>query len=88
MFPFIFFIGTKSVVADEGNLGEHVCPVCGVRRPFRLQHAYRVPTLFFIPTLVVSFFHQYFAACDICGHSQPMDVDEVDELARIGGVAE
>ena len=26
----------KSVVADEGDLGEHLCPVCVVRRSFRV----------------------------------------------------
>ncbi len=88
MFPLILFIGTKSVVVDEGDLGRHVCPVCGVRRRFRLQHARRVPTLFFIPIPVVSFFHRFFATCDHCGHSQPMTVDEVDDLARLGGAAE
>ena len=76
------------MVADEGDLGEHLCPVCGVRRSFRVQHAYQVPTLFFIPIPVVSFLHRYFATCDVCGHSQPLEVDEVDELARIGGVTE
>jgi len=36
MFPFILLIGAKSVVADESDLGEHFCPVCGVRRSFRV----------------------------------------------------
>lgn len=63
-------------------------PVCGVQRSFRVQHAYQVLTLFFIPIPVVSFLHRYFETWDVCGHSQPMEVGEVDELARIGGVTE
>lgn len=85
MFPFLLFIGTKSIVTDDGDLGHHVCPICGVRRPFGLQHTRYVPTLFFIPIPVVSFFHRYFATCEHCGHSQPMELDEVDDLVRLGG---
>ncbi len=88
MFPFIFFIGTKKVTTDEDDLGRHVCPICEVRRPFRLRHTHHVPTLFFIPIPVVSFFHRYYATCNHCDQGQPMAAEEVDEIARLGGVPE
>ncbi len=88
MFPFIFFIGTRTVRSDEGDLGRHVCPVCEVCRPFRLRHTHLVPTLFFIPIPVISFFHRYSAICDHCHQGQSMELAEADEIARLGGVPE
>ncbi|MDP6509189.1 MAG: hypothetical protein QF719_05520 [Chloroflexota bacterium] len=88
MFPFIFFIGTKKVTTDEGDLGLHVCPTCEIRRPFRLRYTHLVPTLFFVPIPMISFFHRYYATCNHCGHGQPVALEEVDEIARFGGVAE
>lgn len=88
MFPFIFFIGAKQVVTDEGDLGRHVCPICEIRRPFHLRHTRYVPTLLFIPIPLIGFFHRYFATCNHCDQRQPMSLEEVDDLARLGGVPE
>jgi hypothetical protein len=37
---------------------------------------------------VVSLLHRYSATCNHCDLGQPMNLEEADEIARLGGVPE